>query len=118
VISPSPLASLAIHVERFALPRAMFTMVMSSFTVTSRLPLQSPVHGAMVGVAVIVALFVVVEAGVGVAVGGCVEVPVGSLLGVGVGLAIRVGVEVRVFVGVRVGVGIPVAVLVGAMVGV
>jgi hypothetical protein len=45
----------------------MFTPTMSSLTVTSELPLQSPTHGATVGVAV-------GAGGVTVAVGGGVTV--------------------------------------------
>ena len=51
-ISPSPLASPAVHADTGVLPKAMFTIVMSSLTATSPLLLQSPTQreGAPVGV--------------------------------------------------------------------
>jgi len=72
------------------LPRAIFTIVRISSTVTVPLSLQSPVH----------------RLGVGVLVGVSVGVLVGVLVTVGVfvGVLVRVGVAVGVSVGVAVGV--------------
>ena len=53
VISLSPLASPAMHSKGGKLPSAMFTIVMTSLTVTWLSPLQLPTHGS--GVAVVVA---------------------------------------------------------------
>ena len=88
VIVPSPLASPAVQVEAFAVPSAMFTIVMSSFTVTSRSPLQSPRQdpGVRVGVGVIATVAVVVGRPEAAPVG--VDVCVGTDVSVGVPVAI------------------------------
>jgi hypothetical protein len=69
VISPSTFASPAEHADTGALPRAMFTIVMSSFTVTSSPPPQVPTQGVGVRVRVGVEVPVGVDVGVGVSVG-------------------------------------------------
>lgn len=85
VISPSWLESPALHVVTGVFPRAMFTIVRISSTVTELLPSQSPTHPAGVGEAV----------GVSVGVGRCVVNE-----GVGVGLAVSVAVLVGAEMGV------------------
>jgi hypothetical protein len=84
VIWPLWLASPAVHVATPALPRAMFTMVSSSSTVTERSLWQSPGH-----------------LGAGVAVGVSVGVPVGVRVGVAVSVDVAL-VQVAVAVGVGV----------------
>jgi len=66
-IVPLSSASPAVHAESEVLPRAMLTIVMSSFTVTSPLPSQSPTQGN--GVGVIATVAVALAVGVGVAAG-------------------------------------------------
>jgi len=56
VMSPEPSASPTGHADSGVLPNAMFTMMMSSLTVTVRLPSQSPVQAGGVGLGVGVAL--------------------------------------------------------------
>jgi len=86
------------------LPRAMFTIVRISSTVTCPLPSQSPTHGVgagvLVGVAVTVGVLVAV--GVDVGVGGAVAVLVDFAVSVGVVLGVCVGVPVVVGVGASV----------------
>lgn len=74
----APLGTPCGHAAVCAVPKAMFTRVMISFTVTSPLPSQSPVQATVVGV------------GVTVGVGDAVS------LGVGVGIWVLVGVLVVV----------------------
>ena len=52
VIRPSPFASPATHPDTGAVPNAMFTMVISSFTLTVWLPSQSPTQMGIPGVEV------------------------------------------------------------------
>ena len=80
MIWPSPLASPGLQAEADALPRAMFTMVRMSLTVTWPSLLQSPTHGVGVNV------------GAAVRVGVLVAVVVGVVVGVGVFDAVAVGV--------------------------
>jgi hypothetical protein len=80
----SPLASPASHSETDAFPRAMFTMVRISSTITAPSQLQSPTqeHGAALGVAVGVTNRSRLRVAVGLAAGDCeaggVAVAVGS----------------------------------------
>lgn len=69
-----------------ALPRAMFTIVSRSSTVTCAVPLQAPTHVAGIRVGVKAGVLVGVPVGVSVAVG------VGELVGVTVGVLVGVGV--------------------------
>ncbi len=124
VISPSPLASPASHAETGALPSAMFTMVSSSFTVTSPSCPQSPTHTGGVGVAVGVRVGDTCKVGVTVAVGGAVSATVAVGGGVCVAGTVPVTVALAVAGAVPVAVGGSVAGLVavteavGALVGV
>jgi hypothetical protein len=97
------------HAKGCALPSAMFTIVISSLTVTSPPPSQSPTHG----------IGGVVEVGDGVGVGLAVIVTVGVAVVLNVGVGVLVGVlvtgTVAVCVGVALGeaVGVRVDVVVG-----
>jgi hypothetical protein len=64
------------HAVGWALPRATFTIVMSSLTVTVPLASQSPVHGSVMGVGCGVS--VLVRVGVGVRCGVAIGVLVGT----------------------------------------
>jgi hypothetical protein len=104
VIWPLWLASPASHVVTGVSPRAMFTSIRISSTVTLPSSLQSPAHGfgVDVGGTVCVGVLVAVAVLVGVLVGAGVFV--GVAVGVAVGVGVFVGVCVDVLVGVRVGV--------------
>jgi hypothetical protein len=81
VMSPLLSASPLGHADNGAFPRAMFTMMISSFTVTVPLPSQSPVHASIivaVGTGILVGVGLMARGGVGVMVcaGGLVGVEV------------------------------------------
>ena len=65
-VTSAPLATPCGQADAWEVPRAMFTRVITSLTVTSRSPLQSPMHG--MGVRVLIGVGVGVAAGVRVCV--------------------------------------------------
>ena len=101
VIMPSPFASPTGHVETGAVPKAMFTMTISSLTVTTLSPLQSPPQRTAVGVGD----GVIVWVSVGV-LGGVDATAVSVGVPVLVGEAVAVGVVDVVAVSVTDGVGV------------
>jgi hypothetical protein len=123
VIRWSPFSSPVGQSESEAFPSAMFTMVRISSTMTVPSRLQSPTQGRAdwVGVGVRVGGLVDVgavggvEVGVSVAAGDGVNVSVAVQAGVAVGIGVSLGVALGASVGV--GIGVPVGVLPAVKVG-
>jgi len=119
VTSPLPLRSMAGQTETGCEPRAMITPRMSSSTLTTPSPSQSPKHGMIVGVGDGCGESVGVGTGVSVAVGGGVSVavdaavPVATDVGLGAIVSVGVGDTPTVTLTLGLGLGVDVGVAVG-----